>query len=220
MSRRLLVRLIILLCLVSALAEESRLNPAIAANENLQQVAPGDHWTYEIKDEISGSVKFKRTDLVTDVSPKDISVRIDMDNRTTNVLYDQSWNILRSGPFKYSPNDGTGFQLPLTVGAKWKFAIDVANSANGQTFRRVGNSQVISQESISTKAGTFDAFVIEINYTGKLVQNPALINETSEHVWFNPSVNHWIKRNVVRRQGGHIVANDTSELIDYGRKKE
>lgn len=118
----------------------------------------GDHWTYEVKDEISGAIKFTRTDMVTDISNNEIAVRVDFADpgRTSNIIYDRSWNILRSDPFKYSPNDGTGVQLPLTTGSQWKFAIDVVNSRNGLTFRRVGNSRVTGQESITTKAGSFN----------------------------------------------------------------
>ena len=128
--------------------------------------------------------------------------------------------MLRDDPFKYSPNDGTGVQLPLTTGAQWKFAIDVVNSRNGMTFRRTGNSRVTGQESITTKAGSFNAFVIETNYTGKNVQDPTLINQTSTRMWFDPGIDHWVKRNIVIRQRGHVVQSSTVELVDYGHKKQ
>jgi hypothetical protein len=222
MQRRSFVGLIAFLCLVSALVAESWPNFAASADESMQQVAPGDHWTYEVKDEISGNVKSTRTDLVTDVTQKDIAVRVDFvgTGRTNNLLYDHSWNLLRSGSYKYSPNDGTGVQLPLTVGAQWKFSGDVLNSSNGQTFKRTVNSKVTSQESITTKAGTFEAFVIETNFTGKLVQDPTILNQTLQRTWFSPDTNHWVKRNIVYRQNGHLVENNTFELTEYGRKKE
>ena len=163
-----------------------------------------------------------RTDLVTDVSNNKIAVRFDVagTGRSGITAYDRSWNVLRDGVFKYSPNDGTGYQFPLTVGAQWKFAIDVTNSANGQTFRRTGTSRVTGQESVTTKAGTFQTFVIETNFIGKNVQDPTLINETSSHTWFSPDVNRWVKRSIVLRQRGNVVQNDTIELIDYGHKKQ
>ena len=222
MRRRSFVGLIIFLCLVSALAAELQPNFAASADESMQQVAPGDHWTYEVKDEISGNVKSTRTDLVTDVTQKDIAVRVDFANtgRTNHLLYDHSWNLLRSGSYKYSPNDGTGVKLPLTVGAQWKFSADVVNSSNGQTFKRTVNSKVTSQESITTKAGTFQTFVIETNFTGKFVQDPTIVNDTSAHTWFSPDINHWVKRSIVYRQNGHVMENNTLELTEYGRKKE
>ncbi len=222
MLRRLLAGLIFLQCVTSAFAQNSAPNASSTAGVSAPQALLGDHWTYEIKDEISGAIKFTRTDMVSDVSNSEITVRVDFANtgRSSNIFYDGSWNILHDGPFRYSPNDGTGFHLPLTVGAQWKFAADVINSSNGQTFRRTGNSRVTGQDKITTKAGTFDAFVIETDYVGKNVQDPTLINQTSARTWFSPDVNHWIRRNFVIRQRGHVVQNNTIELIDYGHKKQ
>ena len=79
MPRRSLAGLLLLLCVTSAFAENSAPNPGAAAGANTPPVAAGDHWTYEIKDEISGEIKFTRTDMVTDVSKNDIAVRFDFD---------------------------------------------------------------------------------------------------------------------------------------------
>lgn len=245
MLYRCLIALAFLFAVTSAFAEEPAAPPSAAPNANPPQVAPaqvapaqagpvqvaptqtasaqvaiGDHWTYELKDEISGELKTTRTDIVTDVSNDQITVRFDVagTNRTGIMIYDHFWNVLHDGPFKYSPNDGTGFRLPLTVGAQWKFAIDVLNAGNGQTFRRTGNSRVTGQESISTKAGSFNTFVVETNFTGKNVQDPSLVNQTSWRTWFCPDVNHWIKRAMVFRQRGNLVQNNTIELTEYGHK--
>ena len=173
MLRRFLAGLIFLQCVTSAFAQNPVPNASATASPGVPKALVGDHWTYEVKDEISGAIKFTRTDMVTDISNNEIAVRVDFADpgRTSNIIYDRSWNILRSDPFKYSPNDGTGVQLALTTGSQWKFAIDVVNSRNGLTFRRVGNSRVTGQESITTKAGSFNTFVIETNYTGKNVQD-------------------------------------------------
>lgn len=222
MLHRPVVGLIFLLCITSAFAKDSGPNSTAVANANMQEVAPGDHWTYEVRDEIAGTLKLTRTDMVTDVSKNEIAVRYDVSGTGNigNILYDRSWNIVGDGPFRYKPNDGTGFQFPLKLGAQWKFAIDAINSKNGQTFRRVGDSRVTRQENITTKAGTFDTFVIETNYTGKNVQDITLINQTATRTWFSLDVNHWVRRNIVWRQRGHIVQNTTIELTDYGRKKQ
>jgi hypothetical protein len=222
MLRQYVIALIVLCGVTSVSAQEPVPNSGAAAKIDLQQVAPGDHWTYEVKDEIVGTILRTRTDMVTDVSKNEIAVRFDVADtgRSGNLIYDRSWNILREEPFKYSPNNGTGIQLPLTLGAQWKFAIDVTNSRNGLTFRRIGNSKVTAKESITTKAGTFETFVIETNYAGKNIQDPTLINESSDRTWFSLDVNHWVKRNIVRRQRGHVTENNTIELIDYGHKKQ
>lgn len=222
MLYRIVVGLIFLLCVSSVFAEDSVPNPTAVANASMQEAVPGDQWTYEIRDEIAGTLKLTRTDMVTDVSKNEIAVRFEISDtgNSGNILYDRSWNIVGDGPFKYRPNDGTGFQLPLKLGAQWKFSIDVINSKNGQTFRRVGDSRVTGQENITTKAGTFKTFVIETNYTGKSAQDITLINQTSTRTWFSSDVNHWVRRTIVWRQRGHIVQSSLIELTDYGHKKQ
>ena len=220
MPRRCLVGLIFLFFAKSAIAQESGTNSP-ATNASAPQVAPGDHWAYEVRDEITGAVKFTRTDVVTDVSNNQVAVRFETSAGGSSVIfYDRSWNVLHDEPFRYSPNDGTGVQFPLALGAQWKFAIDAINSRNGLTFRRTGVSRVTGQESITTKAGTFETFVIETNFTGKNVQDPTLINQTSTRTWFSPDVNHWVKRTLLLRRRGQVVQNDTVELTDYGHKKQ
>jgi hypothetical protein len=195
--------------------------PAETAPAIMQQSAPGDRWTYDVKDDISGKLKLTRTDMITEVSKNEITVRFDADaGRSGNIVYDRSWDIVRAEPFKYMPNDGTGIRLPLTVGAQWKFAVDVVNSQNGLTFKRVGSSKVVGRESITTKAGTFDAFVIETDFTGRNVQDSTLVNQASWRTWFASDIDHWVKRSIVQRQRGHVVSSDTVELTAYSRSKQ
>ena len=113
MPRRLLVGLIFLQCVASAFAQNAVPDASSAAGASAPLA--GDHWTYEIKDEISGAVKVTRTDLVTDIANNEITVRVDFANtgRSTTIFYDSAWNLLHDGPFRYSPNDGTGFHFPL-----------------------------------------------------------------------------------------------------------
>jgi hypothetical protein len=216
-------------CIAPALAQTPNLSEAkpaaeaklAAAGVKMQDPAPGDHWTYEVKDEISGTVKLTRTDMVTDVTKNEINVRAQIvGGNSGNVIYDHSWDIVQNGAFKYAPNDGTGVRLPLAVGAQWKFSVDVVNGRYGNTFKRVGTSRVVRQEGITTKAGTFDTFVIETNYTGRLVQDRSVVNQNSWLTWFDPDIDHWVKRTTLLRQRGHLVSNNTLELTEYGRKKE
>lgn len=187
----------------------------------MQQPAAGDRWTYDVTDDISGAHKLTRTDMITDASKNEIAVRFDVvgTGGTRNIVYDRAWDIVRDGPFKYVPNDGTGIRLPLTPGAQWKFAVDAMNTRSGLTFRRTGSSKVVGRESVTTKAGTFDAFVIETDFTGKSAQDPTLINQTSWRTWFAPDVDHWVKRSIVWRQRGHVVSKETLELTAYSRGK-
>jgi hypothetical protein len=224
MLRFVFAALLLFGCIAPVIAQtpgSSEPKPGVAGVK-MPDPAPGDHWTYDVKDEISGMLKLTRTDMVTDVSKNEINVRYEMagTGNSGNIIYDRSWNVLQFGAFKYSPNDGTGLRLPLAVGAQWKFSADVVNARYGTTFKRVGTSRVVRQESITTKAGTFDTFVIETDYTGRSVQDRTLINQTSWLTWFDPDIDHFVKRSVLLHQRGHVITNNTVELTGYGRKKQ
>jgi hypothetical protein len=44
--------------------------------EPMEEPQTGDHWTYELRDDITGDVKSTITTTVTDVSGTDISIRV------------------------------------------------------------------------------------------------------------------------------------------------
>jgi hypothetical protein len=190
------------------------------ASANLQRAAPGDHWTYQVRDEISGAIKTMRTVIVTDVSATEIATRFEIaeTGRSGNILYDHSWNVMRDAMYKYSPNDGSGIHLPLTQNTKWRFSSEAVDANNGAVWKRVGSSQVTGMEAITTKAGAFEAFVVQTDYSARNVKDPTRSSEVSLRTWFSPAVNHWIKRNTVLRQEGRVFQNETIELTAYGRK--
>jgi hypothetical protein len=192
-----------------------------ASSNGGRQVTPGDRWTYEVKDEIAGAVKLTRTSMVTDISKAGITVRFDVaqTGRSGTILYDPSWNVLSDNSFKYTPNDGLGFQLPLTPNAQWKFAAEVVNSQNGAIFKRSGSSRVVGQERVTTKAGTFETFVVETHYVSRNINNPTQTRDFTMRSWFSPEINHWVRRNTVARQDGLLFRNDTIELTEFNRRK-
>ncbi len=222
--RRFLAGAILSLCLYPALAEEgSGTGPApnTSAVVDPKPVALGDRWTYEVKDEISGVVKQTRTVVVTDISKKEIATRFDdaKTGRSGIITYDGSWNILNSSTARYSPNDGSGVELPLAIGKTWKISGQSTNYQNGAVWRRSGDSRVTGQESITTKAGKFETFVIDSKVMNQNTKNPTQKTEILARTWYSPDVNHWVKRNLTIRQNGHTFQNDTTELTEFAHKK-
>jgi hypothetical protein len=125
-------------CCAGASAENPSSPAEVAAppSVEMREPQPGDHWVYRVKDEISGAVKRARTDTITEVTPNEITVRIQASDRDSPnvILYDGAWNIKQEFPFKYSPHDGNGVQLPLKVGAAWKSSVDIINTKEGMTL--------------------------------------------------------------------------------------
>jgi len=77
---------------------------------------------------------------------------------------------------------------------------------------------VTGQESITAKAGTFQTYIIETTQAVRNTKDPTVNSEITIRTWFSPEINHWVKRNTVRRRRGILVRNDTIELTEYGRK--
>src|ERR1700730_8515531 len=86
-------------------------NPSTSEDSSsMEPPLVGDHWTYEIRDEITGTLKFTTVHVVTQVSPNDIAIRTEnLGNPGYGyLLYDHSWNLKDTSTWKYSPGDGTG----------------------------------------------------------------------------------------------------------------
>jgi hypothetical protein len=187
----------------------------------MEEPAPGDYWTYEIRDEILGTLKFSRQSVVTEVTPTEIGTRFNITGSSNNgvVVFDRSWNRTSRGEWRYKPNDGSGIQLPLAVGKSWSFKSNNVNSKNGDSWSFSGASKVVGQESVTTKAGTFDTFKIETTLTGHNVHNPSRTTQSSNEMWYAPSVDHWIKRNYKVRVDGHLLEDTSEVLVAYGRRQ-
>lgn len=180
----------------------------------------GDHWTYEVHDEITGALRNTNTSTITDVTPAEIAVRGQTLGNPNfgEYIYDHSWNIINSPLWKFSPNDGSGIKLPMTVGSSWKFQNNQINTQHGITFKRSGSSKVVAQESVTTSAGTFDAFKVETTVEIRNVNDPSKksVNETT--LWYAPAVDHVVRQSVKVSANGHVDQRVSIELVDYGRR--
>jgi hypothetical protein len=198
--------------------------PAAAApnpDESMDSPMVGDHWTYEVRDEITGEVKNTVTTTITDLTPTDIAVRFESQAYSTGPtisIYDRSWNLKNNPTWKFSPNDGTGIKMPLAIGQTWQFRSDQIRTGYGTTFTNVGKSKVIGMESITTGAGTFQALKIETSINGHNVHDSTKRFESTLTTWYVPSMDHWVKRTEKSAFNGRVRGNDSIELVDYGRR--
>jgi hypothetical protein len=135
----------LLRCAIVGLAGLLATNGAMADPRPVTQMEEplaGDYWTYEIRDEITGTISATRKNVVTEATPAEISVRFSIQgtpNGGFNV-YDRSWNLISNGPWKYSPNDGSGIRTPLEVGKTWSFQSNDVNAGNANIVKRSGTS--------------------------------------------------------------------------------
>jgi hypothetical protein len=188
--------------------------------EPMEDAQPGDHWTYELRDEITGEVKSTITNTVTDVSASEISTRIALlgNSNSGYQTFDRSWNMTNNGIWRYTPNDGTGIRQPLAVGKTWSFKSTDLNSTAGVSAKRSGTSKVIAQENVTTRAGTFDTFKIETSFQLQNANDPTRKFHIVQQTWYAPVIDHWVKRTFVSRSEGRVREKSTVELVEYGRR--
>jgi hypothetical protein len=188
--------------------------------EAMEDAQTGDHWTYELRDDITGDVKSTITNTVTDVSASEISTRTaQLGNPNSGYqTFDRSWNVINdSGIWRYTPNDGTGIRAPLAVGKTWSFKATDLNSTAGVSWKRSGTAKVVAQESVTTRAGTFDTFKIETSIQFQNANDPTKKYQAVFQIWYAPVIDHWVKRSLVSRSDGRVRAKSTIELVEYGR---
>ena len=193
---------------------------AAPATTPMEDPQTGDHWTYEFRDEITGEVKSTLTNTITDVSDTDISVRNTALGTAgiAYVNYDHSWNRTGNDTWRFTPNDGGGIRMPLAVGKTWSGKATDLNSAAGVSWKRSTASKVVAQETVTTRAGTFDTFKIEVTCDFQSPKNPAKKFQEVLQTWYAPSIDHWVKQSSVTRADGRVRSKVTSELVDYGRR--
>jgi hypothetical protein len=197
-------------------------SPAVETPSNVEPMEDpqtGDHWTYELRDDVTGDIKSTITNTVTDVSASEISIRVgQLGNSTTGYqTFDRSWNVISGGIWRYTPNDGTGIRAPLAVGKTWSFKSTDLYSTGGVSWKRSGTTKVVAQESVTTRAGTFDTFKIETSLQVQNANDPTKKVQLVQQVWYAPAIDHWVKRSVVSRSEGRVRDKSTIDLVEYGR---
>jgi hypothetical protein len=222
----LLAALGLLLSAIALTAQSPNSAPAPAATESPKQETMedpqvGDHWTYEVRDDVTGEVKLRGTSTITDVTATVISVRHAFagNSKFCDVSYDRSWNAISDNTFRSTPNNDTGMMSSLAVGKNWSVIADGLNGTTWFGWKRSVTSKVVAQESVTTRAGTFDTFKIDVSVDFQNTSDPNWkFQDVVGQVWYAPAIDHWVKERSVRRSDGH-VGNDTVELVDYGRKQ-
>ncbi|TAL79469.1 MAG: hypothetical protein EPN75_09030 [Beijerinckiaceae bacterium] len=183
----------------------------------IKKVAVADRWTYEKRDEISGEVKGTFTQVVTDISPKEISVRVKSLGKpgVGFLTYDHSWNLISNGHWRVSPNDGTGVKLPLSIGKRWRFHSNQVLAGKNVYLRSVGTSKVVARTTLTTQAGTFDTYEIDTSFTTRNSNDPTKHFSFLMKTWYAPSIDHWVKRERTMRFQGQLRQHYSLELVEY-----
>jgi hypothetical protein len=201
-------------------ANETSPPNATQTSSPMEPPKAGDHWTYQLHDEITGTLKSTIVNVITEVSPDDIDIRTETLGSAVYgyLVYDHSWNVKDTPTWKYSPGDGSGVKMPLKVGSNWSFQSSDTYAARGISSKRTGASKVVAQETVTTAAGTFDTFKIETTMTVRSANEPTNKYDFIMTTWYAPLVDHWVKRTSKLTINDHLQQNTSLELVGYGRR--
>lgn len=171
-------------------------------------VAPGDTWTYRVRDGFTGLERGTQTFRVTEAGQGSINATVSFEGGLQEFhVYDQNWNWLqRPGtnlPFTFTYQPAyQAFAFPLTPGKTWRERLVATDPRNGRRFNVWLDCAALGWERIRVPAGEFDAIRVKrfvvFDYLDFPVRGRA---ETIEQEWYAPAV-----KQVVRRETSGMYA--------------
>jgi hypothetical protein len=182
-------------------------------------VRVGDRWSYDINDEVTGDLKNAVTFVVAEIKQNEITTRVSVRGRDRpgTVIYDSDWGKIDDGVWKYRPAD-MGIRKALQVGKEWRSEGNVTNIQSGVALRLSGVAKVVGQEQVTTPAGTFDTFRIEMTVR-QINTKDQTRSSTAIHVtWYAPAINRWVRKKTDVRSEGRLRESFSEELTEYSRR--
>jgi hypothetical protein len=197
-------------------------------------VKPGDRWSYQVVDDITGETKATTVHTLTEIRDKSYSVQsaftaFGQSVATTSLqVFDDNWNLLEDTAWTRKPADPvTGIRLPLKVGAQWKTHFTSVRKTPPETqFQTDANIRVVGYEPVILKFNkTYDAFKLEINeaLTNSAATStaaPPSVVTIKVTMWYAPSVNRYVKRITEMRVNDRLQSRSIELLTAYARRHD
>jgi hypothetical protein len=179
----------------------------------------GDRWSYEVKDSLTGDLRPAMTVVVGEINDKEITTRVSLrgKDRPLTVIQDLDWGRIDDGSWKLRP-PGIGIKKPLQIGKEWRSDANGIHLQSGVTFRAEGIAKVVGQEQITTQAGTFDAFRIDMTVRMINTKDQTRSQNWTFVVWYAPTINRWVKKTSEWRSEGRVRDSFSEELTEYSRR--
>jgi hypothetical protein len=190
-----------------------------AADEKLAYSQAGSFWNYELTDDIKGNkFVFEWTQTETPENQHVLRFNTRGVNNAQIYVYDDRWNELQAGVTKFEP---AHIWMPdhLAIGAKSssQATYSIQRAASWSDPKRMTTeSEITADEEVTTKAGSFQAWRVEITTKyAPLPEAPLTAMESKDIIWFSPSVDHWVKSTHEFRRDGRLTEKTSQMLIEY-----
>jgi len=138
-------------------------------------------------------------------------------DRPQTMVFDLDWGRIDDGVWKLTPS-GIGIRKPLQVGKEWRSDGNAMNLRSGIPFRATGVAKVTGQEPVTTPAGTFDTFRVDMTVRLINARDQTKSSTWTFVVWYAPAINRWAKRKTEGRFEGRLRDSFSEELTEYSRK--
>jgi DUF3108-like len=178
----------------------------------------GDRWSYDVKDDLTGDLRRSVTLVVVEINDKEITARATSrgKERPQTVVFDLDWGRIDDGPWKVRPS-GIGIKTPLQIGKEWRSDANAVNSQSGVIFRATGTAKVVGQERVTTPAGTFDTFRVDMTVRMINTKDQTRSENWTFVNWYAPALNRWVRKKSEWRSEGRLRDSFSEELIEYSR---
>jgi hypothetical protein len=182
-------------------------------------VRVGDRWEYDIRDDLTGDLRQAITVVVVEINDKEITTRVSSrgKDRRQTMVYDLDWGRIDDGAWTLRPS-GIGIKRPLQVGKEWRSDANAINSRSGVVMRATGAAKVVGQEPVTTPAGTFDTFRVDMTVRMINTRDQTRSETWTFVLWYAPAVNRWVKRKAEWRSEGRLRDSYSEELTEYSPK--
>jgi hypothetical protein len=179
----------------------------------------GDRWSYDVKDGFTGDLRDAITIVVVEVNDKEITTRVTHrgKDRPQTMVFAPDWGRIDDGAWRLRPS-GIGLAKPLEVGKEWRSDANGINLRSGDAFRAFGVAKVVGREQVTTPAGTFDTFRVDMTVRTINTKDQTRSQTWTFVVWHAPAVNRWVKRTMEGRFEGRLRDSVSEELTEYLRK--
>jgi len=192
-------------------------------------VRPGDRWSYQVIDDVTGETKSTTVHTVTELRDKSYSVQsaftpYGQSVATTSLqVFDESWNLLEDQVWTRKPAEpSTGIRLPLKVGAQWKTHLTSTRKNPPEAhFNTDAITRVVAYEPVILKFNkTYEAFKLETNEAVTNNASPSSVVTIKTTMWFAPSVNRYVKRITESRINDRLQSRNVELLTAYARRHD
>jgi len=181
----------------------------------------GDRWSYEFKDGLTGDVRQAVTIVAAEINEKEIITRTSVrgrEDRPNTIVFDPGWGRIDDGTWKHRPSDLLGIKKPLQIGKQWRAEGNSTNAQTGVAMQTSGSAKVVGQEQITTPAGKFDTFRVELTVRQINTKDQTKSVTLTVVTWHAPAINRWARKHTEVRFEGRLRDSFDEELTEFSRK--